>query len=337
MLDAPQLELLRALGITSVLSVPLRSRDQVLGALTFIHGRPDRHHDAQDQRVAEDLARRAALALDNARLYDEAQAAVRVRDEFLTVASHELRTPLTPLQLTLATLARELWRDGIAAHDARARHHLDMARTQVRKLTGLVGALLDVGRLNHGRLMLELAEMDLGEVLREVADWFALEAAKAGSKLKLEYSEDTHGIWDRLRLEQIVTNLLSNAIRYGTGRDIHARAVDLGDQVQLTVRDEGIGISPKDQERIFGRFERAVSGRHYGGLGLGLYITRNLVEAMGGRIQVESRPKEGSTFIVTLPRAGPRTESEAAESTSRPVKARGAVGAHTDGAGSGPG
>ncbi|MCY1017649.1 ATP-binding protein [Pyxidicoccus sp. MSG2] len=336
-LDAPQLELLRALGITSMLSVPLRSRDQVLGALTFIHGRPDRHHDAQDQRVAEDLARRAALALDNARLYTEAQAAVRVRDEFLSVASHELRTPLTPLQLTLATLARELWRDGIASHDARARHHLDMARAQVRKLTSLVGALLDVGRLNHGQLTLELAETDLGEVLREVTDWFTPEAAKAGSRLRLEYAEDTHGRWDRLRLEQIVTNLLSNAIRYGGGGDIHARVEDLGDQVRLTVRDEGIGISPKDQERIFGRFERAVSGRHYGGLGLGLFITRNLVEAMGGRIQVESRPKQGSTFIVTLPRAGPRAGSEVPEPTGRPAKVLGAVGAHTDGAGSGPG
>ncbi|WP_205525529.1 ATP-binding protein [Pyxidicoccus trucidator] len=306
--DAPQLELLRALGVTSLLSVPLRSRDQVLGALTFLHGREDRHHDAQDQRVAEDLARRAALALDNARLYDEAQSAVRVRDEFITVASHELRTPLTPLQLTLATLARELWQDGIASHDARARHHLDLARAQVRKLTGLVGALLDVGRLNHGRMTLELAETDLGDVLKEVADWFGPEAAKAGSLLRIESAEDTRGHWDRLRLEQVVTNLLSNAVRYGAGGDIHARVEDLGDQVRLTVRDEGIGISPQDQERIFGRFERAVSGRHYGGLGLGLFITRSLVEALGGSIQVESRLKEGSTFIVTLPRAGPRAE-----------------------------
>ncbi|QSQ20974.1 GAF domain-containing protein [Pyxidicoccus parkwayensis] len=333
-LDATHLELLRALGITSLLSVPLRSRDQVLGAMTFIHGRPDRHHDAQDRRVAEDLARRAALALDNARLYSEAQAAVRLRDEFLTVASHELRTPLTPLQLTLATLARELWRDGIASHDARARHHLEVARTQVRKLAALVGALLDVGRLNHGRLTLELAETDLGEVLRDVADWFASEVAKAGSHLKLEYAADTRGRWDRLRLEQIITNLLSNALRYGAGGDIHARVEDLGDQVRLTVRDEGIGISPKDQERIFGRFERAVSGRHYGGLGLGLFITRNLVEALGGRIEVESWPRKGSTFRVTLPRAGPRTEDDVSVAPAHPTEP---VGAHTGGAGPSPG
>ncbi|MFP2926762.1 ATP-binding protein [Pyxidicoccus sp. 3LG] len=314
-LDGEHLELLRALGITSLLSVPLRSRDQVLGALTFFHGRPGRHHDGQDVRVAEDLARRAALALDNARLYDEAQAAVRVRDEFLTVASHELRTPLTPLQLTLAALARELWRDGIAPHDARARHHLEMARSQVRKLTALVGALLDVGRLNHGRMELELAETDLGKVLREVADWFAPEAAKAGSHLYVDCAPDTRGRWDRMRLEQVITNLLSNAIRYGAGGAIHARVEDLGDSVRLTVRDEGIGISLKDQERIFGRFERAVSGRHYGGLGLGLFITRNLVEALGGRIQVESRPKEGATFTVTLPRAGPQTSSPSQAAT----------------------
>ncbi|MFY0525008.1 sensor histidine kinase [Archangium gephyra] len=114
-----------------------------------------------------------------------------------------------------------------------------------------------------------------------------------------------HGWWDRLRLEQVVTNLVSNAIRYGAGRPIHARVEVVGENARLVVRDEGIGIPPEALERIFGKFERAVSERHSGGLGLGLYITHSIVEAMGGTIRVESRPGQGSTFTVELPRSPP--------------------------------
>jgi signal transduction histidine kinase len=119
----------------------------------------------------------------------------------------------------------------------------------------------------------------------------------------VDTAPQVHGWWDRLRLEQVVTNLVSNAIRYGAGRPIHARVEVVGENARLVVRDEGIGIPPEAQERIFGKFERAVSERHSGGLGLGLYITRSIVEAMGGSIQVESRPGQGSTFTVELPRS----------------------------------
>jgi PAS domain S-box-containing protein len=308
--DPEHLELLRKTRVTSSLTVPLHARGRTFGALCFFYcreGYPRAVHryDQDAQVLAEDVARRAALAVDNARLYREAHLAVRLRDEFLSVASHELKTPLTPLNLTLTTLSRELQeRDGEAQAE-RLHRYLQVARRQVMKLSMLISALFDVSRISQGKLTLELTEVDLGEVLGEVVAWFAPEAARVGSELRVEGAARVSGRWDRLRLEQVITNLLSNAIRYGAGRPIHARVEVEGELARLVVRDEGIGIAPEALERIFGKFERAVSDRHYGGLGLGLYITRSIVEALGGSVQVESRPGEGATFSVELPRSGP--------------------------------
>ncbi|HEX5745840.1 MAG TPA: ATP-binding protein [Archangium sp.] len=301
--DARHLELLRGTRVTSMLTVPLRARGRTLGALTFFHCHPERRYGPEDQLLAEDMARRAALAMDNARLYREAQLAVQLRDEFLSVASHELKTPLTPLHLKLTALSRDLPRCGSGdAHSEALQRHVMVAQRQVHKMSTLINALLDVSRLSRGKLKLEPENTDLGDVLSEVTAWFSSEAARVGSELHVEAEAHVTGWWDRLRLEQVVSNLISNAIRYGAGQPIHARVEAEGDRVRLVVRDEGIGISPEAQERIFGKFERAVSERHSGGLGLGLYITRSIVEAMGGTIRVDSRPSEGSTFTVELPR-----------------------------------
>ncbi|QRN95137.1 PAS domain-containing protein [Archangium violaceum] len=301
--DARHLELLRGLRATSALVVPLHARGRTFGALSLGYGGPGHRYGPEEQLLAEELARRAALAVDNARLYREAQLAVQLRDEFLSVASHELKTPLTPLHLKLSALSRELPRCCVG--DTRSQglqRHVDVARRQVHKMSTLINSLLDVSRLSQGKLKLEPEDTDLGEVLAEVAAWFVPEAARVGSELRVEGETRVPGCWDRLRLEQVVTNLISNAIRYGAGRPIIARLEVETDLARLVVRDQGIGIAPEAQERIFGKFERAVSDRHSGGLGLGLYITRSIVEAMGGSIRVESRLGEGSTFTVELPR-----------------------------------
>ncbi|WP_430384424.1 ATP-binding protein [Archangium violaceum] len=306
--NATALALLRRVHITSVLTVPLHARGRTFGALTFMYCRSGRHFGPETLPLAEELARRAALALDNACLYREARHAVKLRDEFLSVASHELKTPLTPLSLKLTALSREFPQWAGDAWAARFQHHLDMAQRQVHKLTTLINMLLDITRISQGELALRLEETDLGEVLREVADWFVPEAARAGSELRVEREAPVPGRWDRLRLEQVVTNLLSNAIRYGAGRPILVRAALEGDLARLVVRDEGIGIPPEAQAHLFdkfGKFERATSERHAGGLGLGLYITRCIVESLGGSIRVESRPGAGSTFTVELPCSGP--------------------------------
>jgi PAS domain S-box-containing protein len=307
--DGQHRELIRKIGVSSALMVPLHAHGRTFGVLSFVYCRPGQQHDAETRLLAEDLARRAALAVDNARLYREAQLAVRQRDEFLSVASHELKTPLTPLHLKLTTMARELQRLEESAGSERLRRHLEVAQRQVRKMAMLINALLDVSRLSQGKLKLEPTDMDLRELAGEVAAWFASEAAQVGSELRVEGEARVPGRWDRLRLEQVITNLLSNSIRYGAGRPILVRVEMEGDRARLVVRDEGIGIPLEAQERIFGKFERAVPEAHKAGLGLGLYITRGIVEALGGTIRVESRPGQGSTFTVDLPRATPPDET----------------------------
>jgi signal transduction histidine kinase len=184
----------------------------------------------------------------------------------------------------------------------RVSESLDVTLRQVRKLTDLVDNLLDVSRITAGRLRLELEELDLSSVAAELLSRFAPSAVQLGCALELHAPEPVFGRWDRLRVEQVVTNLLSNALKYGAGRPVVVRVEEDGERARLTVRDQGIGIAEEDLGRIFERFERAVSDRHYGGLGLGLYITRQIVEAFGGTVRVASRSGHGSTFTLELPR-----------------------------------
>jgi PAS domain S-box-containing protein len=234
------------------------------------------------------------------RLLVELQEAVRLRDEFLSVASHELKTPLTPLSLRLQGLERAIQTDPDSMAK-RLNKEVDVMRRQVKRLSALVNEILEVSRISTGRLKLLVEEVDLSEVTREVAARFKPEAQRAGCGLELHMDGPVVGQWDRLRLEQILTNLLSNAIKYGAGKPIHIR-IDQGEgRARLVVRDEGIGIKPEALGRIFNRFERAVSERHYGGLGLGLYVTRQIITAMNGTVAAESTPDQGATFTVELP------------------------------------
>ncbi|NMO22197.1 histidine kinase [Pyxidicoccus fallax] len=249
--------------------------------------------------LGEQLANQAA---ENARLYREAQEAVRLRDEFLSVASHELKTPLTPLQLKLQGIQREASRaPGGQVPAGQVVRAVEGAEQQVRKLAGLVNELLDVARLTEGRLTLAPEKVDASQLLEEVAGRFAQEAARAECALVVDAPAGVVGQWDRQRLEQVVTNLLTNALKYGAGRPVFLTVRAEGKRAWLRVRDEGIGIAPENLGRIFGKFERAVPERHYGGLGLGLYIAQQLAHAMGGEIRVESRLGKGSVFTVELP------------------------------------
>ncbi|MFP2909842.1 ATP-binding protein [Pyxidicoccus sp. 3LFB2] len=261
-----------------------------------------RQREQEYRSLAED-ARRAAE--DNVRLYQASQQAVRLRDEFLSVASHELRTPLTPIRLKVQGLQRQVQAGGVLPADKVAAV-LDAVSAQTRRLTNLVDGLMDVSRISAGRLELHPEPVDLALLLRDVCAGFEAECQRAGCALRLQAPEALVGPWDRLRLEQVVTHLLANAVKYGAGRPIllHAEADDA--RAHLTVEDQGIGIDPEALPRLFGKFERAVSERHYGGLGLGLYISRQIVEAHGGTIRVDSQPGQGARFQVTLPLGPPR-------------------------------
>jgi signal transduction histidine kinase len=227
--------------------------------------------------------------------------ALRARDAFLTMASHELKTPLTPLQLQVDQLLRA--RGGVPATVARA---ADAIRRQVQRLTILVNTLLDVSRVNEGRLRMELEPIDLAALAREVVSGFSAASEVDRGRIRLEAPEAVVGRWDRLRLEQVVTNLVSNALKYGEGKPISVRVErSRGGAAELAVSDQGIGIASGEQGLIFERFERGQAARGYGGFGLGLWISREIVTALGGTIEVESAAGAGATFRVRLPLEAP--------------------------------
>jgi len=294
--------------------VGLRHRGNLLGGMALVMAGRTHRPRPRMASFAEDLAHHCALALENARLLKEAQEAILVRDEFITVAAHELRTPLTSLQLQLQGVTR-LLRKLPASETVLPRFQL-LAR-QLSRLGRLVESMLDVERIHSGRMHLEREPVELGELVREVVERLSLDLERARCRVSFKSEEHVIGLWDRTQLEQALTNLLGNAMKFGAGRPIELEVEALGDRARLIVRDQGIGISSEALERVFGRFERAVSAREYGGLGLGLFLTRQIVEAHGGTVQASSQPGQGATFVLELPASSspPRYASEPA---SRP-------------------
>jgi signal transduction histidine kinase len=289
-------------GNRSWAAVPLLVHGRAVGSLLLSFAQQGALAP-EDRTFLLALAQKCGQALERAHLVHELRGAVRLRDDFLSVASHELKTPLTPLQLRLQMLRREAQDPSLPADRLRERvgRAVDGAEAQVHKLATLVNDLLDVARIGAGKLRLERTRVDLAVLVREVAARLAPQLHKAGCPLALDVPDSLVGLWDEQRLEQVVVNLLTNALKYGAGKPVHLRLAAEEGRARLTVRDEGIGIAPEDQARIFERFERAVSDRHFGGLGLGLYICRQILEALGGTIGVRSAPEQGATFEVTLP------------------------------------
>jgi two-component system, LuxR family, sensor kinase FixL len=238
---------------------------------------------------------------ERARLYRKAQAEVRERDEFLSIASHELRTPVTALQLQLQLLQRAAQRsmEELPQHlDGK----IEALERQTRRISILVNELLDVSRMRLGRLELRYELLDLVDLGRETVNHLRAELERSGSTLEVDLRGPATGRYDRMRMEQVLTNLLVNAAKFGQGHPISVRVEADPVHARITVADRGIGIPREEQERVFDRFERAVPPEHFGGLGLGLYIARQIVAAHGGDIRVESEPGIGSKFTVVLPR-----------------------------------
>jgi signal transduction histidine kinase len=253
----------------------------------------------------------------------ELQRAVRMRDDFMSMVSHELRTPLNTLYLETQVRKMHLARGNLAPF---APEHLpamiERDQRQIQNMVRLIDDMLDVTRLRQGSLSIRPKPFDLAAMARRVVESLANQAEAAGSALELHAPVDVPGTWDEFRIEQVLTNLLTNALRYGGGRPVTVEVAPTGDgHARMSVRDQGIGIAPQDQARIFEQFERTDdSRRHAAGLGLGLFITREIVRSHGGAITVESRPGEGSCFQVTLP-ARPPAESSPPSMPQRIVAA----------------
>jgi len=299
--DDEHLALSRTLGFRSAMVVPVRARDVALGAMTLISAESGRRYDQRDLALATELGRRAGIAIENARLYRDAQRAVMLRDDFLLIAGHELRTPLTALDLHLQGLRKALTSGNVATDVPKWTERVTKTLAHSRRLNSLITELLDVSRISSGHLELHHEHFDLQALVSEVVERHSELAARAGSTIGVTTSGDTYGEWDRARLDQVVSNLLDNAVKYGCGKPITIELHGDGN-VSLSVRDRGMGIPTNDQQRIFGRFERAVSSRHYGGLGLGLWIAREIVHAHGGEIRFESTPGETTVFKIDLPK-----------------------------------
>jgi len=294
--------LVKQVGARTGVFVPLLIRGETIGAIAFGADRRGLRYDRADLDVVVEVARRAAMAVDNARLLRKTEEAVRLRDEFLSVASHELRTPITSLQLMVQGLTRGVVKQS-SESGLRA---LGVVERQVERLNRLVEELLSVSRLQAGQLELHLEALDLMLLVREMLERFELESAQVRCAITVRADGPVRGRWDRSCLDHVLANLLSNALKFGAGKPIEI-AVDETPPgtARLVVADHGVGIRPERLPYIFERFERAVSAREYGGLGLGLYIVRRLVQALHGTVRAESTLGSGTVFTVELPCAGP--------------------------------
>lgn len=225
-----------------------------------------------------------------------------MRDDFMSVVSHELKTPLNTLILEVQLRKLQLSRNNFAAFEHDRLHAMvNRDERQIQSLIRLIDDMLDVSRIRTGKLSIRTSRVDLGQLVGGVVDDFAAQMEAAGCALEYLCAETIVGVWDAFRVEQVLANLLTNAMRYGAGKPVQIRVSSRPDAACIEVRDHGIGISQKSLERIFHQFERAEGSESSAGLGLGLFIAEQIVKAHGGCIQVESREGEGALFRVTLP------------------------------------
>jgi PAS domain S-box-containing protein len=308
-----QLAMLRQLNMTSSMTVPLISRGRTIGALSLMTNTAQHHFGPADLALAEELARRAAIAVDNARLYEEAQNAIRMRDQFLSLASHELKTPLTSLMGYAELLEKRSRQSG--AFGERELRALRVISDQSRRLSKLVSALLDLSRIQRGQLSIERRPFDLHGLVQRLIE--EVQPAQEQHVLSCESTDEQLVVLgDELRIEQVLQNLVQNAIKYSPdGGTVCINLQRRGSEAQVSIVDEGIGIPADSIPQLFSRFYRArnVDPQHISGMGIGLYVVKEIVGLHGGTVSVTSEEGKGSTFMITLPLADGERMSEEVE------------------------
>ena len=288
---------IRVDGGRSRLTVPIVVSGERFGSFTFV-AKGGLVHGPAELALVQELAERLGLAIQNVLTHVQLGEALADRERLVSIAAHELRGPVCSLRLCVQALRR--MEKKAPSQSGRL---LEIMSREEKRLARLIDELLDLARLRSGQLHLDLEPVDLCDVIRDVAARMAAEAEKLGSRLEIHLAGALVGHWDRSRLDQVVTNLVTNAIKFGQKRPVSISAgTDPGGTcARLSVTDHGVGIEPEVQQRIFEPFKRAVPAGRYEGLGLGLYIVRNIVEQMGGLVRVSSAPGHGATFTVELP------------------------------------
>jgi signal transduction histidine kinase len=300
-LDENHLALLQQVNPQSMVTVLLRSPERTLGTLTLARTQADRPFGESDLALIEDLARRSALALDNSRLYAEAQQALQVRDNFLSLASHELKTPMTAVLGTLQLLTRYF--EKTEDLNPKVNRNLQILSRQSYRLNQLVSSLLDISRLEIGQFSIEKKPLDVVALGQRLVS----EMEPTLTQHQIEFKTDSEHLCvlgDELRLEQVLQNLLQNAVKYSPGGGtILLQTRRMGQQVEIDIVDSGIGIPPESIPHLFDRFYRANNSKtqHIAGVGLGLYVVKEITSLHGGTIEVKSNPEQGSTFTIRLP------------------------------------
>ena len=296
-------DLIRKLEINSLICVPLTIRGKTIGAITVINSRDRVNLNRDDFSVAKELAHYAAVAINNAALYKDARSGIQLRDDFISMASHELRTPITSLQLqvqVLNSLVSGLENDPDVAQVMKK--FLGSTNSQLKRLTRLVDDMLDISRIDTGKLTLNLKKVNLAGVILDVLDRFKDHLESQNISVELKYQADVYYECDPERIDQVMTNFMTNAIKYGKKKPIHVHLEENSTHVILRIQDFGRGISKADQERIFKRFEQAHTSEDVSGLGLGLYINQRIIDEHAGVISLESEVDKGSIFSVLFPK-----------------------------------
>jgi PAS domain S-box-containing protein len=296
-------DLITKIGVNTHIAIPLQIRGKVIGALNLFYGKDRPLYDETDLEVAMELGRHASVAIDNSKLFKDAKSAIQLRDDFISIASHELRTPITSLHLQIEVLTNLLESMPVDLEATKLMHKFfGSTKSQLKRLTRLVDDMLDISRISTGKLTLSLRRANMNTLIYNVLDRFKDQLKAADIDYQFTYKSEVFCLCDPEKIDQVITNFMTNAIRYGQKKPVHIKLEETEKHVIINFKDHGRGIETKDKERIFKRFERAHTDEDVSGLGLGLYINSQIIEEHQGKIILESAPGVGATFIVELPR-----------------------------------
>lgn len=300
--DPDYVKIVRELGLKSYMAIPMIVRGKALGGLIVASFKEGRHYTSHDLELMDEIGRVCAVAIDNALLFRDAKRAIQNREDFMAIASHELRTPLTSLQMRIDFLLRQ-FKDLEVSEEVKERiiPIVSGIKPDIQKFTKLIDNLLDVSKFRAHKMSLTFEKVNISHIVQDEVLRIQNQYAEKEVPLEVNIQDDIFGKIDSLRIQQVISNLLTNALKFSNKKAVKFNLTSDKSMVYISVKDHGIGIHPEDLTRIFKPFERAVSKSHFGGLGLGLYICKQIIEAHQGTISVQSKLQEGTVFNLEFP------------------------------------